>query len=54
MLRLVFHLIAHDRRIAENTASDRQRLYRNTFSDRTIVGDRDRSHASVTQAIRQL
>ena len=26
-----FHMIAHDRRIAENTASDRQRLYGNTF-----------------------
>ena len=26
-----FHIIAHDRRIAENTASDRQRLYGNIF-----------------------
>ena len=24
-------MIAHDRRIAENTVSDRQRLYGNTF-----------------------
>ena len=31
MLKPSFHLIAHDRQIAENTASDRQRLYGNTF-----------------------
>ena len=26
-------MIAHDRRIAEHAASDRQRLYRNTFQE---------------------
>ena len=26
-----FHMITHDRRIAENTASGRQQLYGNTF-----------------------
>ena len=60
-------MIAHDRRIAEHTASDRQRLYGNTFqrslaivsdymetlfSDRAI-GDRERSYASVIPAIRR-
>ena len=30
-LKLSFHMIAHDGRIAENTANDRQRLYGNTF-----------------------
>ena len=58
-------MIAHDRRIAENTASDRQRLYGNSFqrsaivsdymetlfSYRAIVGDRERSYASVIPAI---
>ena len=38
-------MIAHDRRIAENTASDRQRLYGDTISDR------ERSYASVIPAI---
>ena len=33
-----FYMIAHDRRIAENTASDRRQLYMETlFSDRAIV-----------------
>ena len=35
-------MIAHDRRIAENAASDRQRLYGNTFQR---SGDRQRSSA---------
>ena len=43
-------MIAHDRRIAENTASD----YMETlFSDLAIVGDRVRSYASVIPAIRR-
>ena len=47
-------MITHDRRIAENTASDRQRVYMETlFSDRAIVGDRERSKASVIPAIRR-
>ena len=45
-----FHMIAHDRQIAENTASDRQRLYGNTFQR---SGDRERSNASVIPAIRR-
>ena len=33
-------MIVHDHRIAENTASDSQRLYGNTFQrDRAIVSD---------------
>ena len=39
-----FHKIAHDRRIAENTVSDRQRLYGNTFQR---SGDRRRTWAIV-------
>ena len=34
-------MIAHDRRIAENTASDRHRLYMEAlFNDRAVVNDR--------------
>ena len=40
ILKPSFHMIANDRRIAENTASDRQRLYGNTFER---SGDRPRS-----------
>ena len=40
-----FHMIAHDRRIAENTASNRQRLYGNTFQR---SGECERSYASAT------
>ena len=36
-----FHMLAHDRRIAENTASDRQRLHGNTLQR---SGDRQRSY----------
>ena len=39
ILKPSFYMIAHDRRIAENTASDRQRLCRNTFQR---SGDRQR------------
>ena len=58
-------MIAHDRQIAENTASNRQRLCGNTFqwsgndymetlfSDRAIVGDCERFYASVIPAIRR-
>ena len=62
-----FHVIAHDHRIAENTANDRQRLYGNTFqrsgdrqrlyrntfqrSGRIVI--RERSYASVIPAIRR-
>ena len=41
-------MIAQGRRIAENTASDRQRLYGNTFQR---SGDRERFYASVIPAI---
>ena len=37
-LKSSIHMIAHDRRIAENTASGRQRLYGNTFQP---SGDRE-------------
>ena len=37
-------MIAHDRRIVENTASDRQRLYGNTFQ---LSRDRERTYARV-------
>ena len=43
-------MIAHDRRIAENTASDRQRLYGNAFQR---SDDREGTYASVILAIRQ-
>ena len=36
-LKLSFHMIAHDRRIAEHTASDRQRLYGNTFQRSSAI-----------------
>ena len=39
-LKPSFHMIAHDRRIAENAARDRQRLYGNTFKE---FSDRQRS-----------
>ena len=43
-LKPSFHMIAHNRRIIENTASD----YMETlFSDRAIVSDRQRSYALV-------
>ena len=59
-----FHMIALDRRIAENIASDRQRLYGNTFQrsgdcqrlyGNTFQrsGDRERSYASVIPVIRR-
>ena len=44
-----FHLIAHDHRIAENTASDRQGLYETLLSDRAIVSDRQRSYVNTLQ-----
>ena len=61
---LEIYMIAHDRRIAENTASDHQRLYGNTFQpsgDQAIVSDymkilfsdRERSYVSVIRAIRR-
>ena len=34
-----FHMIAHDRRIAENSGSDYMEIL---FRDRAIVGDRER------------
>ena len=43
-------MIAHDRRIAENTARDRQRLYGNTFQRSC---DRQRSYASLIPAIQR-
>ena len=43
-----FHMIADNRQIAENTSTDRQRLYGNTFQQ---SGDRERSYASVIPAI---
>ena len=49
-IKLSFHVIAHDCRIAENTASDRQRLYGNTFQR---SGDRERSYSSLIPVIRQ-
>ena len=39
LLKPGFHIIAHDRRIAENTARNRQRLYENNFRR---PGDRQR------------
>ena len=51
LIKPSFHVIAHDRRIAENTASDRQRLYGNTFQRPVIVGDRERSYASLIPAM---
>ena len=51
-------MIAHDRQIAENTASDRQQLYGNTFlqsgdraivSDQAIVSNHQRLHGSTFQ-----
>ena len=39
-------MIAHDRRIAENAASDRQRLYGNTFQR---SGDRQRLYGNTFQ-----
>ena len=44
-LKPIFHMIARDRRIAENTASNHQRLYENTFQQ---SGDRQRSSAIVS------
>ena len=41
-----FHVITHDRHIAENTASDRQRLYGNTFQR---SNDRRRSYGNTFQ-----
>ena len=43
-LRPIFHMIARDRRIAENTASNHQRLYENTFQQ---SGDCQRSSAII-------
>ena len=43
-IKPIFHMIARDRRIAENTASDHQRLYENTFQQ---SGDRQRSSAII-------
>ena len=43
-------MIAHDCQIAENTASDRQRLYRNTFQR---SGDREDSYSSEIPVIRR-
>ena len=43
-------MIAHDRRIAEITASDRQRLYGNTFQqsgDRAILRFSDSSDPAI-------
>ena len=53
ILKPSFHMIANDRRITENTASDRQRLYGTRLSDQAIVRDRERSFASVIPAIRR-
>ena len=40
MTKPSFHMMAHDRRIAENTASDRLSDYMETFfSDRAIVSN---------------
>ena len=43
---LEIYMIAHDRRIAENTASDHQRLYGNTFHP---SGDRQRLYENTFQ-----
>ena len=43
-----FHMIAHDRWIAENTATDRQQLYGNTFQQ---SGNRQRSSPIISLAI---
>ena len=42
-------MIAHNRRIAENTSSDRQRLYENTFQRRAIISDRQRLYGNTFQ-----
>ena len=47
-IKLSLHMIAHDRRIAENTASDRQRLYKNTFQR---LGGRQRLYGNTFQRL---
>ena len=42
-----FYIIAYDRCIAENTASDRQRLYGNTFQ---LSGNRGRSYQCLSDS----
>ena len=55
MVKPGFHIIAHDRRISEDGANDRQQLYGNTFqefrkcSNSATENNREQSSASICQ-----